>query len=56
MGRGGLCHISEHAYTLFAAMEEELQINIKNIPDEMTDGFKTQLLAKISSNKCIGAK
>ena len=39
---------------LFAAMEEELQFNIKNIPDEkMTDGFKTQLLAKINSNKCI---
>ena len=52
--RGGLCHISEHAYMLFAAMEEELQFNIKNTPDEkMTDGFKTQLLAKINSNKCV---
>ena len=50
--RGGLCHVSEHTYMFFVAMEEEVQCNLKSIPDEkMTDGFKEKLFDKISSNE-----
>ena len=52
--RGGLCHISEHAYMFFVAMEEEVQLNLKSIPDEKkTDGFKEKVLDKINSNEYV---
>ena len=52
--RGGLCHVNEHAYMFFVAMEEEVQYSLKSTPDEkMTDGFKTKLFNKIRSNEYV---
>ena len=52
--RGGLCHISEHAYIFFVAMEEEVQCNLKNTPDiKITNVFKAKLLDKIKSNTYV---
>ena len=51
--RGGLCHISEHAYMFFVAMEEEVQCNIKNTPDDkITNEFKAKLKDNITYVKC----
>ena len=38
----------------FAAMEEEVQLNLKSIPnDKKTDGFKEKVLDKINSNEYV---
>jgi len=32
LDRGGLCHISENTYMFFVAMEEEVQLNLQQMP------------------------